>query len=58
MFATIARIERLHRHRDEEIALPLVRWEVRLNPSPKGADGTPVDMANIFDGIDKGIGTQ
>lgn len=31
-----------------------IRWEVRVNPSPKGADGNPVDMANIFDGIDKG----
>src|SRR5579863_2920839 len=31
-----------------------MRWEVRVNPSPKGADGNPVDMANIFDGIDKG----
>ena len=35
-----------------------IRWEVRLNPSPKGADGTPVDMANIFDGIDKGSLTK
>ena len=34
------------------------RWEVRLNPSPKGADGNPVDMANIFDGIDKGSLTK
>src|SRR6266699_3290903 len=23
-------------------------WEVRLNPSSKGADGNPVDMKNIF----------
>ena len=30
-----------------------IRWEVRVNPSPKGADGNPVDMANILDGIDK-----
>jgi hypothetical protein len=29
-------------------------WEVRLNPSPKGADGNPMDMKNIFDGIDTG----
>jgi hypothetical protein len=29
-------------------------WEVHLNPAPKGADGNPVDMAAIFDGIDKG----
>jgi hypothetical protein len=35
-----------------------IRWEVRLNPSPKGADGTPVDMANTFDGIDKGSMTR
>ena len=35
-----------------------MRWEVRLNPSPKGADGNPVDMANIFDGIDKGSLTK
>jgi hypothetical protein len=31
-----------------------MRWEVHLNPGPKGADGNPVDMASIFDGIDKG----
>jgi hypothetical protein len=35
-----------------------IRWEVRVNPSPKGADGNPVDMANIFDGIDKGSLTK
>src|ERR1700731_662037 len=35
-----------------------MRWEVRGNPSPKGADGIPVDMANIFDGIDKGSLTK
>ena len=35
-----------------------IRWETRVNPSPKGADGTPVDMANIFDGIDKGSLTR
>lgn len=33
-------------------------WEVRLNPGPKGADGNPVDMASIFDGIDKGSLTK
>lgn len=33
-------------------------WEVRLNPSPKGADGNPVDMKNIFDGIDMGSLTK
>jgi hypothetical protein len=32
----------------------LIRWEVHLNPSPKGADGNPVDMKNTFDGIDHG----
>jgi hypothetical protein len=31
-----------------------IRWEVRLNPSPKGSDGNPVDMQAIFDGIDNG----
>jgi hypothetical protein len=31
-----------------------IRWEVHLNPSPKGADGNPVDMQSIFDGIDNG----
>ena len=31
-----------------------IRWEVRLNPGPKGADGNPVDMQSIFDGIDNG----
>jgi hypothetical protein len=35
-----------------------IRWEVRVNPSPKGADGNPVDMANIYDGIDKGTLTK
>jgi hypothetical protein len=35
-----------------------IRWEVRVNPSPKGADGNPVDMVNIFDGIDKGSLTR
>ena len=29
-----------------------------MNPSPNGADGNPVDMANIFDGIDKGSLTK
>ncbi|PYU34182.1 MAG: hypothetical protein DMG31_06900 [Acidobacteria bacterium] len=33
-------------------------WEVRLNPSPKGADGTLMDMKNIFDGIDTGSLTK
>jgi len=31
-----------------------MRWEVHLNPGPKGADGKPVDMQSIFDGIDNG----
>lgn len=31
-----------------------IRWEVHLNPGPKGADGNPVDMKSIFDGIDNG----
>ena len=31
-----------------------MRWEVHLNPGPKGPDGNPVDMQSIFDGIDNG----
>jgi hypothetical protein len=31
-----------------------IRWEVHLNPGPKGADGNPVDMQSVFDGIDNG----
>ena len=31
-----------------------MRWEVHLNPGPRGADGDPVDMQSIFDGIDNG----
>ncbi len=31
-----------------------IRWEVHLNPAPKGPDGNPVDMSAIFDGIDNG----
>ena len=31
-----------------------MRWEVHLNPGPKGPDGKPVDMQSIFDGIDNG----
>jgi hypothetical protein len=31
-----------------------MRWEVKLNPGPKGPDGKPVDMQSIFDGIDNG----
>ena len=33
-------------------------WETRLNPGPKGTDGNPVDVANIFDGIDHGSLTK
>jgi len=35
-----------------------IRWEVHLNPGPKGADGKPVDMQSIFDGIDNGSITK
>ena len=35
-----------------------IRWEVRLNPGPKGSDGNPIDMAGTFDGIDKGSLTR
>lgn len=35
-----------------------IRWEVHLNPGPKGADGSPVDMQSIFDGIDNGTLSQ
>lgn len=31
-----------------------IRWEVKLNPSPKGADGKAMDMQSIFDGMDNG----
>jgi hypothetical protein len=31
-----------------------LRWEVRLNPSPKGASGDPVDMKSTLDGIENG----
>jgi hypothetical protein len=31
-----------------------IRWEVHVNPGPKGTDGNPVDMQAIFDGIDNG----
>jgi hypothetical protein len=31
-----------------------LRWEVRLNPSPKGASGEPVDMKSTLDGIENG----
>ena len=30
-----------------------MHWEVRLNSGPKGADGNPVDMNSILDGIEK-----
>jgi hypothetical protein len=35
-----------------------IRWEVHLNPGPKGADGNPVDMQSIFDGVDNGSITK
>jgi len=35
-----------------------IRWEVHLNPGPKGADGNPVDMQSIFDGVDNGSITR
>jgi hypothetical protein len=35
-----------------------IRWEVHLNPGPKGADGNPVDMQSIFDGVDTGSLTK
>jgi hypothetical protein len=31
-----------------------MQWEVRVNPAPKGADGKPVDMQSIFEGVDNG----
>jgi hypothetical protein len=35
-----------------------IRWEVHLNPGPKGADGNAVDVQSIFDGIDNGSLTK
>src|SRR5690349_25173793 len=29
-----------------------VRWLIRINPTPKGPDGQPVDLKGIFDSID------
>jgi hypothetical protein len=29
-----------------------VRWLIRINPTPKGPDGKPVDLKGIFDAID------
>jgi hypothetical protein len=29
-----------------------IRWMVRINPTPKGPDGMPVDLKGIFDGLD------
>jgi hypothetical protein len=29
-----------------------VRWLIRINPTPKGPDGKPVDLKAIFDAID------
>jgi hypothetical protein len=34
-----------------------MRWEVHLNPGPKGADGNPVDMQSIEMGIENGSWT-
>jgi hypothetical protein len=31
-----------------------VRWLIRINPTPKGPDGMPVDLKGIFDAIDTG----
>jgi hypothetical protein len=31
-----------------------MRWEVRLNPAPKGPTGEPVDMKGTVDGIEAG----
>jgi hypothetical protein len=31
-----------------------LRWEVALNPGPKGTDGNPVDMKGTLDGIEHG----
>jgi hypothetical protein len=31
-----------------------LRWEVALNPGPKGTDGNPVDMKSTLDGIEHG----
>jgi hypothetical protein len=35
-----------------------MRWEVHLNPGPKRADGTIVDMQSVFDGVDNGTLTS
>ncbi len=32
-----------------------VRWLIRINPTPKGPEGTPVDLKGIFDGIDTSV---
>jgi len=29
-----------------------VRWLIRINPTPKGPDGAPVDLKGIFDAVD------
>ena len=31
-----------------------LRWEVALNPGPKGSDGNPIDMKGTLDGIEHG----
>ncbi len=29
-----------------------IRWMIRINPTPKGPDGEPVDLKGIFDALD------
>jgi hypothetical protein len=29
-----------------------IRWLIRINPTPKGPDGEPVDLKGIFDALD------
>jgi hypothetical protein len=29
-----------------------VRWLIRINPTPKGPDGMPVDLKSLFDSVD------
>jgi hypothetical protein len=32
-----------------------IRWTIRINPTRKGPDGTPVDLKGIFDGMDTSV---
>jgi cytochrome c553 len=32
-----------------------IRWLIRITPTPKGPEGTPVDLKGIFDGIDTSV---